>query len=390
MTGPAHDSHPHESRLLDALTSVSPVEPSDETAAWARLDQLTKPPRSLGRLEELAARVAAVQRTDRPTVERKAIVLAAADHGVVAEGVSPFPQDVTWQMVANFVAGGAAINQLAASVGAELLLYDLGVAADLSGFPGVRSHKIGMGTRNMALGAAMTREEAAQAVLVGYEAAVEASGRGITLLGTGEMGIGNTTAAAAVTSVLAAVDPTTVVGPGTGLDEQGVAHKADVVRRSIEVNGLSGVTIAPGLAGQTDRAAVTHDVLDVLAAVGGFEIAALAGVVIGSAACGVAVVTDGYISGSATLAAVRLCPEAAGYVFPSHLSVEPGHAVVLDSLGLEPVLRLEMRLGEGTGAALAMGIIDGACRMLSGMATFAEAGVSTASGSADGDDGPDE
>jgi nicotinate-nucleotide--dimethylbenzimidazole phosphoribosyltransferase len=305
-----------------------------------------------------------VQDTVRPDVSGKVIVLAAGDHGVVAEGVSPFPQDVTWQMVANFVAGGAAINQLAAGVGAELRLYDVGVARDVSHLAGVRVEKIAAGTANMAAGPAMTREQAAAAVLVGVRAATEAVADGATLLGTGEMGIGNSTSAAALTAAYTGTAPERVVGPGTGLDAAGVARKVSVVDKALAVNGLASSGIANG------------DMLDILAALGGFEIATLAGVIIGAARERVCVVSDGFISGAAALAALRLCPFAADYLFPSHLSVEPGHSIVLEALGLRPVLALDMRLGEGTGAALAMGIIDAACRMLSGMATFDEAGVS--------------
>lgn len=355
-----------EKRLNDVIAGIRATDPSAEQAAWDRLDQLTKPPRSLGRLEQIAARIARVQGTDHPDVGRKVIVLAAGDHGVVAEGVSPFPQDVTWQMVANFVAGGAAINQIAASVGADLALYDVGVAADVSTFEGVHARKVAFGTANMAVGPAMTREQAAEAVMVGVEAVRDAVASGAMLIGTGEMGIGNSTAAAALTSAYTGVPPSGVVGPGTGLDPRGVEHKAEVITQSFHVNGIS-----------LDRPG-GPDPLGILAAVGGLEIAALAGVVLGAAEQGVCVVADGYISGSAVLAAVRLCPTAIEYVFPSHLSAEPGHKAVLNSLALKPVLDLDMRLGEGTGAALAMGIMDAACRMLSGMATFAEAGISGA------------
>lgn len=350
-----------ESQLASVIDSVRPTDPVAEAVAWARLDNLTKPPRSLGRLEHIAAHVARVQGTDYPDVARKAIVVAAGDHGVVDEGVSPFPQDVTWQMVANFVAEGAAINQLAASVGADVYVYDVGVARDISEFEGVYIRKVSEGTANMAIGPAMSREECAQAVLVGVEAARELAGQGYTLIGTGEMGIGNSTAAAALAAAFADAAPADVVGRGTGLDDAGVAHKAVVVQRALDVNSVR-----------------TLDTLGVLAAVGGLEIAALAGVIIGAAEAGVCVVSDGFISGAATLAAIALCPASRDYVFPSHLSVEPGHAIVLRALELEPVLDLDMRLGEGTGAALAMGIIDAACRMLSGMATFSEAGVSEA------------
>lgn len=349
----------YQLQLATVLDAVGTTDPAAEERAWARLDSLTKPPRSLGRLEELAARVARVQGTDRPAVERKAILLMAGDHGVVAEGVSPFPQDVTWQMVANFTAHGAAINQIADSVGADVVVHDVGVARDLSDFPGIEHRNVAHATANMALGPAMTREECAHAVLVGVQAAREAAEQGYTLLGTGEMGIGNTTAASALTSAFTGLAPEQVVGRGTGLDDAGVAHKAEVVRRALQVNDV------PSL-----------DVLGVLAAVGGLEIAAMTGVMIGAAQEGVCVISDGFISGAAALAAVALCPPVEEYLFPSHLSVEPGHAVVLSTLGIKPVLELDMRLGEGTGAALAMGIIDAACRMMSGMATFAEAGVS--------------
>lgn len=349
----------YEAQLNETIASIRPTDSSAEENAWKRLDSLTKPPRSLGVLEQVAARVARIQRTDRPSVAEKVIILAAGDHGVVEEGVSQFPQDVTWQMVANFVAGGAAINQLAASVGAKLRLYDVGVARDIAHLEGVRIEKVALGTANMARGAAMTREQAAQAVMVGVNAARDAIADGATILGTGEMGIGNSTAASALTSAFTGAAPATVVGPGTGLDDAGVKLKVGVVEQALRVNAVE-----------------TLDPLGVLAAVGGFEIAALAGVVLGAAERGVCVVSDGFISGASALSAIRICPDAADYLFPSHLSVEPGHAVVLEALGMRPVLSLDMRLGEGTGAALAIQIIDSACQMMSGMATFAEAGVS--------------
>lgn len=350
-----------ESQLQAVIAAVRPTEPAAEETAWERLDSLTKPPRALGRLEEIAARVARIQGTDLPSVDSKAVLLMAGDHGVVTEGVSPYPQDVTWQMVANFSAGGAAINQIAASVGARVEVYDVGVARDLNDVDGIRHAKIANGTANMALGPAMSREEAAQAVLVGVEAAREAAEQGVRLLGTGEMGIGNSTAAAALTAAFTGAGAEAVVGRGTGLDDAGLARKAEVVRIALDVNDVRSL-----------------DALGVLAAVGGLEIAALAGVVIGAAQEQVAVISDGFISGAATLAAVALCPTARDYVLPSHLSAEPGHAVVLDALGMRPVFEFDMRLGEGTGAALAMSVVDAACHMMSGMATFAEAGVSEA------------
>lgn len=341
-----------------AMSIVAP-NPVWRDRAWARLDSLTKPPRSLGRLEDLAAKVAIVQAKERPNVESKAIVLLAGDHGVVAQGVTPYPQEVTAQMVANFAAGGAAISQLAEWCGARIRIVDVGVATELPPLPGVVTAKVALGTADMTIGPAMTREQAVAAMKVGAEQAVQAAAEGVTLIGTGEMGIGNSTAAAALASVFCGVDPAEVAGPGTGLDAAGVVRKAEVVRRALEVN-------------RPDRA----DPLGALAAVGGLEIAGLAGVMLASAAQGVCVVADGFISSAAALVALAMAPAARDYMFASHRSAEPGHGAVLATLGLTPVLDLDMRLGEGTGAALAMGVIDAACRVMSGMATFDEAGVS--------------
>lgn len=351
----------YEAGLASTLARIAPIDRSWTDAAWERLDSLTKPPRSLGVLEQIAARVAAIQRTQRPVARPCALVLMAGDHGVVAQGVSAYPQEVTMQMIANFVSGGAAINQLARTIEAELVLVDVGAAGDTSNMAGVVQAKVRAGTADMTLGPAMTREEAAEAIQRGVDVAVGLAARGVKVIGTGEMGIGNTTAAAAVTSALTGAAPRAVVGSGTGLDGAGVSHKTNVISRALELN-------APD----------ANDPLGVLAAVGGLELAGMTGLVLGAAAEGVCVVADGFISGAAALAAVRMEPRASGYVFPSHLSVEPGHAVVLAALELSPVLELDMRLGEGTGAALAMGIMRAACEVMSGMATFAEAGVSTA------------
>jgi nicotinate-nucleotide--dimethylbenzimidazole phosphoribosyltransferase len=348
----------YESQVNEVIAAIRPTDPAAEEAAWARLDSLTKPPRSLGKVEAIAARVARVQGTDHPSVDTKAILLMAGDHGVYEEGVAPYPQEVTWQMVANFVYKGAAINQFAASVGADVIVHDVGVIRDLSDMPGVVIAKVAPGTANMTKGPAMSREQAAQAVMVGVQSARDAVARGVQLISTGDMGIANTTPASALTAVFADAAPATVCGRGTGLDDEGVARKVDAVERALAVNGAADL-----------------DALGVLAAVGGYEIAALAGVVLGAAEQGTCVIFDGFISGSAALSAVRLCPTASEYLFPSHRSVEPGHTVQLAALGLEPVLELDMRLGEGTGGALTMGIMDAACRMISGMATFAEAGV---------------
>lgn len=347
-----------EARLFSACERIRPVDPSFESVAWERLDSLTKPPRSLGKLEEVASRVAVVQGTDHPSVEKRIVLLMAGDHGVVEEGVALFPQDVTWQMVANFAADGAAINQICRSVGADVRVHDVGVARDLSGFEGVEHVKVGLGTANMAVGPAMTREQCAEAMLVGIEAARRAVEEGYTLLAIGEMGIGNTTAASALTTAYAGADIPTIVGPGAGSTDEIRARKIAVIERALDVNGVADL-----------------DAFGVLAAVGGYEIAAMAGVVIGAAIEGVCVISDGVISGSAALAALRIAPEVRPYLFPSHCSAEPAHEVLLDAMGLAALLRLDMRLGEGTGAALAMAIVDAACQMMSGMATFAEAGV---------------
>lgn len=344
---------------MHLIDTVQPADMSAEERAWVRLDSLTKPRRSLGRLEEIAAAVARIQGTEHPSVERKAILLMAGDHGVAVEGVSSYPQSVTLQMVANFATGGAAINQIARSVDAELRLYDVGVAGDTSGLGGVYQIKVAEGTENMRHGPALSTVQAVEAVLSGAEAASAAVSDGVTLLGTGEMGIGNTTAAAALTAAYTGVSPERVVGPGTGLDEAGVAHKTTVVRDALARN------VAPGT-----------DALGILASVGGAEIAGLAGVMIGGAALRACVLVDGFISGAAALAAVALCPACRDYLLASHRSLEPGHSIQLEHLGMRPVLDLDLRLGEGTGAALAMALVDAACRMLSGMATFDEAGVS--------------
>ena len=345
--------------LTRTIESIPVPEASWDAVAWSRLDALTKPPRSLGLLEEIAQRLAVLQRTERPSVARKAIVLMAGDHGVTAQGVSSYPSKVTTQMVANICSGGAAINQLARHAGASVRVVDVGVANDLLTTEGVACRRVADGTADMSVGPAMTREQALAAVRVGVEQVVELAADGLDLVGTGDMGIGNTTPSAAITSVLTGIRPTDVVGPGTGLDAAGVRHKAEVIERAIAVNRPDST-----------------DALDVLAKVGGLEIAGLAGVVIGAASLGIPLVSDGYISGAATLIALGMAPAARPWVFASHRSAEPGHAVVLRALGLRPVLELDMRLGEGTGAALAMGIMDAACRMMSGMATFAEAGVS--------------
>lgn len=349
---------PQEQALWGVCRGVEAVDAAFEERAWARLDSLTKPPRSLGTLEGIAARMAAVQRTERPEASPAAIALFAADHGVVAEGVSAWPSEVTRQMMGNFVAGGAAINQIARYVGAELVLTDVGVASDTSDLPGVVQAKVRAGTRNMTVEAAMTREEASAALLVGVETVRRLAADGVRVIAVGEMGIGNTTAAAALSAAYTGVPVSRVVGPGTGVDDAGMARKHSAVDRAIRLHRPSA-----------------DDPLGTLAALGGLEIAAMAGVFIGCAAEHVCAVADGFISATAALAAASLCPVSLTSVFGSHLSDEPGHGVVLVPLDLDPFLNLHMRLGEGTGAALAIMVMGAACAVINGMATFGEAGV---------------
>jgi nicotinate-nucleotide--dimethylbenzimidazole phosphoribosyltransferase len=345
--------------LLEAtLARIVPADPAVARETQALLDGKTKPRGSLGRLEELACRVAAARGVAVPELPVKAVVVMAGDHGVAAEGVSAFPQEVTWQMVANFARGGAAINVLARQAGAEVIVADLGVKEPVA-LPGVRSARIGPGTGNIAREPAMSRAQAVAALEAGIGIAEELAARGVTLLATGEMGIANTTAASALAAHFTGASPAELTGRGTGVDDAGLARKREVVRRALELHAR------PGL-----------DSVEALARLGGFEIAGLAGLVLGGAARRVPVVIDGFISSVAALAAVRIAPAAAGYLVAAHRSVEPGHRHVLAALDARPLLELEMRLGEGTGAALAMQLVDASLRVLREMATFAGAGVS--------------
>jgi nicotinate-nucleotide--dimethylbenzimidazole phosphoribosyltransferase len=336
------------------------VVPDQGAAEEARrhLDSLTKPPGSLGRLEELAVRLAAI--TGRaPRVEQPVGFVFAADHGVVAEGVSAYPTAVTGQMVMNFLRGGAAVNVLARQAGVRLVVADFGVATPLPPQPGLAACRIGPGTRNMAGGPAMSRDEAQTAIEHGARLAEAALEQGADLLLTGEMGIGNSTAAAAITAALCGAEPERVTGRGTGLDEVGWRRKVEVVGRALAANRSE-----------------LGDGLGVLAAVGGFEIAGLVGVILTGAARRVPVVLDGFIAGAAALVAVRLAPSARHALLAAHRSSEPGHAVALAHLGLTPYLDLDLRLGEGTGAALFVHLARAAARLYAEMATFESAGVS--------------
>ncbi len=345
--------------LDGVLARIEPVDPGAQRAARLRQERLTKPPGSLGRLEELSIQLAGVFRTERPTIRGKTVIVAAADHGVVAQGVTGYPQEVTAQMVRNFLAGGAAVSVMARTAGVELVIVDAGVATPLPEHPGLRVVGVGRGTADMTQGPAMSRAQAEECVNAGIDLALEVAESGADIIGAGEMGIGNTTASSAITTTLTGNAPSEATGRGTGRNEQELAHKTAVVERALEVNRPDPT-----------------DGLDVLSKMGGFEIGVLAGVVLGGALARRAVVLDGFVSTAAGLIAHSLCPHVADYLVASHLSVEPGHRIALEHMGLRPLLDLEMRLGEGTGAVLAMGLIEAAAACLSEMATFAEAGVS--------------
>lgn len=351
--------------LSTLIAQIAPTEQSWLDRASARQNQLTKPPLSLGRLEEVACRMSAIQRTLKPNVARKRVVVFAGDHGVTEEGVSPYPSEVTAQMVANFLAGGAAINALAQTAGADLVIVDAGVRSpipqvEFAGRPiQFLQRPVRKGSRNFAKEPALTREEALAAIWLGHEVASDAKRAGIQLIGIGEMGIGNTTAAAAITAALTGLAPVDVTGRGTGASDEILASKRAVVERGLRLH-------AP------DR----NDSLQILQAFGGLELAGLTGVCLGAAAEHLAIACDGFIATASAALAVRMCPAVADYLFAAHLSVEPGHAALLEILGQKPLLNLNMRLGEGTGAALAMSIIDAAVRAFVEMATFESAGVS--------------
>lgn len=342
------------SRLIQAIPT-----PHIHSAEQAKLrqQQLTKPAGSLGHLEDIAIRMAAITGQAQPAIQQKAVIIMAADHGITSEGVSAYPASVTPQMVLNFLQGGAAINALARQADADVVVVDVGIAADLS-HPRLLNRKVRAGTANMALGPAMTPDEAMRAIMVGSEIATMLVDQGVELIATGEMGIGNTTAASALAASLIAVPVELVTGRGTGISDQQLIHKVHLIEQALRIN-------------QPDH----HDPLDVLAKVGGLEIAALVGVVLAAAGRQVPVLLDGFISGAAALVAYELNPAVAAYLFAGHVSVERGHQVILEHMGLKPLLDLNLRLGEGTGAVLAMHIIEAALCTHREMATFTEAGV---------------
>ncbi|MHB1345695.1 MAG: nicotinate-nucleotide--dimethylbenzimidazole phosphoribosyltransferase [Thermoleophilia bacterium] len=360
--------------LARTLDAICPVDAAAARAAAARAADLAIPAGSLGRMLALSVRLAAIQRTPAPAFPRKVVVVMAGDHGVVRRGVSAFPPEVTPQMVANFARGRAAINALAGSAGARVVVTDVGVAAHLTAAVGLRPvatvaealasggvlhRKVRLGTDDLSSGPAMTREQATAAMEAGIDVVEGLVVEGLDLVATGDMGIGNTTPSSALACVFTGHAPRDVTGRGTGIDDPALERKRQVVEESLAVN-------------RPDAA----DPLGTLAAVGGLEIAGIAGVILGAAAAGIPVLVDGFISTAGALVACALAPAARDYLIAAHRSLEPGHRVMLEYLGVEPLLDLDLRLGEGTGAALAMPLVDGAAALIGTMATFAEAGVS--------------
>ncbi|MFC1969234.1 nicotinate-nucleotide--dimethylbenzimidazole phosphoribosyltransferase [Chloroflexota bacterium] len=345
------------SRVIEEIGSLDREAMAE---AAARQDQLTKPPGSLGQLEELSVKLAGIQGKPLPEIKHKAIITMAGDHGVVAEGVSLWPQEVTAQMVNNFLGGGAAINVLARHIGARIIVVDMGVATDLEPDARLLSRKVGPGTGNMAQqGPAMTVEQAVQALEAGIGIVADEADRGLDIVGTGDMGIGNTTASSAICAVITGRTVAEVTGRGTGVEGAQLTHKREVVGKALAINKPDA-----------------RQPLEVLAKVGGFEIGGLAGVMLGAAARRIPVIIDGFISGAAALIATSLVPGLKDFLIAGHVSAEAGHRLMLEHLGLKPLLDLNMRLGEGTGAALGISLAEAATRILAEMTTFAEAGVS--------------
>ena len=346
--------------LQDIVKSIELLDQAWIIKARQRTAQLVMPTRALGRLHEISERLCSIQKTLRPSVNRKAVLVMAGDHGVVDEGVSAYPQEVTAAMVQTFLAGGAGINAIARHVGVDVFVVDMGIKAELKGVDNDRLivHKIAPGTANFSRGPAMSRRDAEQSILYGFQEACDLYRNGVDILGTGDMGIGNTTPSAAIGAVICGKDVQKMVGRGTGVDDEGLARKRDAVARGISVNSP-----------------VSEEGLDVLAKVGGFEIGGIAGCVLAGAYHQRPIVIDGFISTAGALIAHALCPIVTDYLFAGHCSEEPGHRAMLEYLKLDPILDLGMRLGEGTGGALAMSVIQGAVRVFKEVMTFEKAGV---------------
>lgn len=346
--------------ITETIKQIQPLDQAAMKAAQARQNQLTKPAGSLGRLEELSIQLAGIQRKALPAIKDKAVIVMAGDHGVTVEGVSAYPSEVTPQMVLNFLHGGAAINVLARHAGARVVVVDMGVANDIpSADAKLIRRRIGSGTTNLAKGPAMSREQAEESIQHGIDVALEEISKGADILGTGDMGIGNTTPSAAIAACILGHSPEQIVGRGTGVDDAGLTRKINIVKRGLKVNKPNA-----------------EDGVDVLAKVGGFEIGGLAGVMLGAASKHVPVMVDGFISTAAALVAATIAPQCRQYLISAHRSMEKGHMLMLTWLGLKPLLDFDLRLGEGTGAALGISMAEAACKVLSEMATFGEAGVS--------------
>jgi len=346
-------------RIKQAVGEIGKLDHPFMKKAQERLDNLTKPQGSLGRLEELARVIVGITKKENPVLKNKVIFTFAGDHGVTEEGISAFPKEVTPQMVYNFLRGGAGINVLANHVGARVVVVDAGVAADLEPHPDLVIKKINYGTKNMTKGPAMTREEAIRSIESGMEVFDEQFKKGVDIIGTGDMGIGNTTPSSAMASLFTGRPVEEVTGRGTGISDTALKNKIDVIKRAFEINKPD-----------------PKDPIDVLSKVGGFEIGGVSGIIIRAASKNIPVVIDGFISGAAALLAYHLEPKIKHYLIAAHCSVERGHRLILDHMGLSPLLDLNMRLGEGTGAALAMNLAEAGIKIMTQMATFKGAGVS--------------
>ncbi|MBU1998801.1 MAG: nicotinate-nucleotide--dimethylbenzimidazole phosphoribosyltransferase [Candidatus Omnitrophota bacterium] len=347
-------------KIRQTIRKITEIDAKLMIKAQSRLDNLTKPLGSLGRLEEIAKQVVGIMGKEKIVFKNKVIFTLAADHGVTEERISAYPKEVTSQMVYNFLNGGAGINVLARHVGARVVVVDMGVSSELKAqSENLKVKKIALGTQNFAKGPAMTREEAIKSIETGIEIVEEEIVNGLDIVGTGEMGIGNTSSSSAITALFTKTEVSEVVGRGTGLDDAGLENKIQVIERALRINKPD-----------------PKDPLDVLSKVGGFEIGGLAGIILAASSRRIPVVIDGFISGAAALIAYQLEPKTKEYMLASHCSVEKGHKVILNYLGLDPILDLNLRLGEGTGAALGINIVEAAIKILNEMATFKKAGVS--------------
>ncbi len=345
--------------LTDITKGIKPIDTATMEKAREHTAKLALPPRALGRLHEISERICSIHQSLETDIADKAVIVMAGDHGVVEEGVSAFPQEVTGEMVKNFIAGGAGINVICRHVGAEVYVVDMGIKVDLEPQDMFFVHKLGQGTANLSQGPAMSKEDAEKSILYGFERATRLFENGVNLLGTGDMGIGNTTPSAAIGAVITGADLVDMVGRGTGVDDDGLARKREAIRKGMEINKPDPT-----------------DGIDVLSKVGGFEIGGIAGCILAGAYHSKPVIVDGFISTAGALVAHALNPAVSHYMFAGHCSEEPGHKIMLNHLGLEPILDLGLRLGEGTGGALAMGVMDAAVKVFSEVLTFEQAGVS--------------